>query len=163
MNFTGRMNYQRQKQRQERSKGAETDLAPPLETHIDSSCVKTPNSLKDFLSSMQPTPNALTYQAWTHRALCPHITDFLLRTNGKTRSCVSGLCRLTNLFLWVLCVFGVGGGTNPSIGILYFPLPEKPSHLWTSTRGHRERNLNKWNEYAWLAASMLLTEYKLHK
>lgn len=43
------------------------------------------NPLKDFLSSMQLTPNALTYQTGAHWALCPHITDFPLRANGKTR------------------------------------------------------------------------------
>lgn len=111
----------------------------PLETRIDSSCVKTPNALKDFLSSMQPTPNALTYQAWTHRALCPHITDFLLRTNGKTRSCVSGLCGLTNLFLWVLCVFGVGGGNQSQHWDIVFPITGKA----TAFAKHRHEDIGK--------------------
>lgn len=40
---------------------------------------------------MQLTQNAPTYQTSAHWALCPHITDFLLRANGKTRSFVSTL------------------------------------------------------------------------
>lgn len=62
---------------------------------------------KGFFSSMQLTQNARTYQTRAHWALCPHITDFLRRANGKTRSFVSILSGPTNLFLITGCMWGI--------------------------------------------------------
>lgn len=85
------------------------------------------NPLKDFFSSIQLTKNALTYQTRAQRALCPHITDFLLRANGKTRSFVSALPGPTNLFLITGCMWGL-----QNYWYIVFPFTRIAACIWSN-------------------------------
>lgn len=87
-------------------------------------------------SSIQPE-NALTYQAGIRRALCPNITDFLLRTNEKTRSFVSALAGPTNLFsdCWMQA------GTPVLLGYCISPLPE--TH-WLLVKQRQLNTVESW-------------------
>lgn len=80
-----------------------------------------------FFSSIQLTKNALTYQTRAQWGLCPHITDFLLRANGKTRSFVSTLSGPTNLFLITGCMWGL-----QDYWYIVFPFTRIAACIWSN-------------------------------
>ena len=88
---------------------------------------------------MRLTQNAPTYQTRAHWALCPHITDFLQRANGKTRSFVFLLSPGPQIFFWSLDACGDSG----VIGILDFPFTRIAALIWSKmqTQGNSAEKL----------------------
>ncbi len=144
----GRKNYRREtktENRKRESKRRETVPASNRKSVLTSAAWKL-KPFKGFFSSMQLTENALTYQTRAHRALCPHITDFLLRANGKTRSFVSALSGPTNLFLFTGCMWGL-----QRYWYIVFPFTRIAAFIWSNidTTEHSEKLGNDSRDWPW--------------